>query len=87
MNQDESSEEENVSRNNAEITKPRHKDWCICGQCKNEIKVIDCLCYQKDAAISEENFEGNQCITMSKQFQVLCLEKHREETWKNLRKE
>ena len=87
MNQDESSEEENVSRNNAEIIKPRHKDWCICGRCKNEIKEIDCLCYQEDAAISEENFEGNQFITMSKQFQVLCLEKHKKETWKNLRKE
>ena len=36
---------------------------------------IDCLCCQEVPAISEENFEGDHCITISKQFQTLCLEK------------
>ena len=57
-NQDESSEEENVSPNNAEI-RAGNKDWCICGCCKKEIREIDCLCCQEVAAISEDNFEGN----------------------------
>ena len=42
---------------------------------KKETREIDCLCCQEFAAISEENLEGNQCITMLKQFQILCLEK------------
>ena len=57
-NQDESSEEENVSPNNAEI-RAGNKDWCICGCCKKEIREIDCLCCQEIAAISEDNFEHN----------------------------
>ena len=47
-----------VSSNNAEI-RAGHKDWCICGCCKKEIREIDCLCCQEVAAISEDNFEGN----------------------------
>ena len=47
-----------VSSNNAEI-RTGHKDWCICGCCKKEIREIDCLCCQEVAAISEDNFEGN----------------------------
>ena len=74
-NEDESSEEGNVSPNNAEINRTGHKDWYICGRCKKEIREIDSLCCQEVAAISEENFERNQCITMSKQFQTLCMEK------------
>ena len=30
----------------------------------------------RSAATSEENFEGNQCITLSRQFQTLYLEKY-----------
>ena len=74
INEDESSEEENVSLNNVEINRIG-QDWCIYGRCKKEIREIDCLCCQEVAAISEENLEGNQCITMSKQFQTCCLEK------------
>ena len=48
----------NVSSSNAEI-RAGHKDWCICRCCKKEIRVIDCLCCQEVAAISEDNFEGN----------------------------
>ena len=66
---------ENFSPNNAEISRTGHKDWSICGRSKKEIREIDCLCSQEVAAISEENFEGNQCRTMSQQFQTLCLEK------------
>ena len=36
---------------------------------------IDCLCCQEVPAISDKNFEGDHCITVSKQFQTLCLEK------------
>ena len=75
INEDESSEEGNVSPNNAEINRTGYKDWCICGRCKKEIREIDSLCYQEVAAITEENVEGNQYITMSKQFQTLCMEK------------
>ena len=67
--------EGNVSPDNVDINRSGHKDWCICGCCKKEIREIDCLCCQEVAAISEVNFSGNQCITMSKQFQTLCLEK------------
>ena len=42
-NQDESSEEENVSPNNVEI-RAVHKDWCVCRCCKKEIRKMDCLC-------------------------------------------
>ena len=40
-NQDESSEEENVSPYNVEI-RAVHKDWWICRCCKKEIRKIDC---------------------------------------------
>ena len=57
-NDDESSKEEKVSPKNAKI-RAGHKDWCICGCCKKEIREIDCLCCQQVAAISEDNFEDN----------------------------
>jgi len=60
---------------NSEIKRSGHKNWCVCGNCKKELREIDCLCCQEVAAISEENFEGNQCITMSEQFQIFCLNK------------
>ena len=75
-NDDESSKEEKVSPKNAEINRAGHKEWSICWRSKKEIREIDCLCCQEVTTISEENFKGNQCITMSKQFQRLCLEKH-----------
>ena len=56
--QDESSEEENVSPNNAEI-RAAHKDWCSCKCYKKQIRKIDCLRCQEVAAISEHNFKGN----------------------------
>ena len=34
---------------------------------------MDCLCCQEVKEILQE--EGNECITMPKQFQTLCLEK------------
>ena len=75
-NEDESIGEESVFPNNVEINRAGHKEWCIFGNCKKEIREIDCLFCQEVAAISEENFEENQCITMSKQFQKkLYLEK------------
>ena len=74
-NEDESCKEGNVSPNIVEINRSGHKDWFICDCCKKEIREIDCLCCQEVAAISEVNFAGNQFITMSKQFQTLCLEK------------
>ena len=37
-NEDESSKEENISPNNAKINSAGHKDWCICGHCKKEIR-------------------------------------------------
>ena len=43
-NEDESSEEESVSPNNAKINRAGHNDWCICGHYKKEIRDIDCLC-------------------------------------------
>lgn len=52
-----------------------HKEWCKCGQCKHEIREIDCLCCQEVAAISENKFEDNLCITRSSEFKVLCVEK------------
>ena len=57
---------ENVSPNNAGINRIGYKDWCICRCCKKEIREIDCSCCQEVAAISDENFEGNQCITFPK---------------------
>ena len=50
-------------------------DIKISRRCTKEIRKIDCLCCQEAAAISEENFEENQCITMSRKFQTHCLEK------------
>ena len=38
-NEDESNEE-NVSPNNADINRTGHKDWCICGLCKKDIREI-----------------------------------------------
>ena len=70
-----SDESNNDSPNYAESNKAGHKLWCIGGRCGKEKREIDCLCCQEVAAILEENFEGNQCITMPKQFQILCLEK------------
>ena len=67
-NKDESSEEKNVSLNNAEINRAGHTVWCIWECCKKEISYIDCLCCQEVAVIPGENFEGNKCIAMSKQF-------------------
>ena len=39
-NEDESSEGENVPPNNVGINRAGHKDWCICGCCKEEIREI-----------------------------------------------
>ena len=55
--------EENVSPKIVEINRTGYKDWYICECCKMKIREIDCFCCQEVAAISEENLEGNQCIT------------------------
>ena len=52
-----------------------NKEWSQCGTCKKEIREIDCLCCQKVAAISDDKFESQKCITLSQQFKTLCLEK------------
>ena len=73
-NNDDDSSDDELSPN-SEIKRAGHKNWCVCGNCKKELREIDSLCCQEVAAIPEENFEGNQCITMSEQFQTLCLNK------------
>ena len=52
-----------------------NKEWCQCGTYKKEIREIDCLCCQDVAAISDDKFESQKCITLSRQFKTLCLEK------------
>ena len=52
-----------------------NKEWWQCGTCKKEIREIDCLCCQEVAAISDDKFESQKCITLSQQFKTLCLEK------------
>ena len=52
-----------------------NKEWCQCGTYKKEIREIDCLCCQEVAAISDDKFESQKCITLSRQFKTLCLEK------------
>ena len=53
----------------------RNIEWCQCGTCKKEIREIDYLCCQEVAAISDDKFESQKCITLSQQFKTLCLEK------------
>ena len=50
-------------------------NWCKWGHCKKEVREIDCLCCQEVDTISEEKFEGQNCVTQSEQFKTLCLNK------------
>lgn len=68
------SSEESCDDEKAHSERVGNKDWCKCSFCKIEIRDIDCLCCQEVEAILEESFEGNECITLSKEFQTLCLE-------------
>ena len=74
-NKDEIGKEEIFSPNTVEINRARQKYWCIFGRYKNQMRDIDCLCCQEVATISEENFEENLCITMSKHFRTFFFEK------------
>ena len=52
-----------------------YREWCQCETCKKGIREIDCLCCQEVAAISDNKFESQKCITLSQQFKTLSLEK------------
>ena len=49
-----------------------HKEWCICGCCKIEIRETDCSCCQEVAAISENKALKKINVL---QCQSSCLEK------------
>lgn len=44
--------------------------WCNCTQCSVEQREIDCLCCQEVPAISEEQFDGKQCITSTDELRL-----------------
>jgi len=49
--------------------------WCSCSQCSIEKREIDCLCCHEVSAVSEEQFDGKQCITFTDEFKTICLNK------------
>ena len=67
-----SSENENED---LQLGRVGNKEWCNCDQCKREIRDVDSLCCTEVAAIVEEKFEGKKCVTLAKEFELLCLNK------------
>lgn len=64
-----------IEKSNDKVTKERagNLSWCHCSKCLIETREIDCLCCHEVSAISEEQFCGNNCLTNSDEFNMLCL--------------
>ena len=57
-------------------TRFKNLDRCNCGNCKNEKREIDCLCYQEvDALTGIFHNEKFKCAVMCKEFKTFCLNK------------
>ena len=50
---DSESKSEEIESERQNETRVTNLDWCICGNCKNEKREIDCLCCQEVNALNE----------------------------------
>ena len=80
--QTESSENETSSNDatsengNDQLGRVGNKDWCKYGQCKREIREIDSLYCTEVPAIIQDKFEGQKCIPLAHELELLCLNKN-----------
>ena len=73
-----SAEEESGSSSGSEVeeavdTRIGNFEWCQCGHCRSMETSAESICCREIVEISSERYEGQQCITMTKEFCDLCL--------------
>ena len=77
-NKDDMSESETDIREQASFTERLGRiDWCSCMNCTPMSSGIEYRCCREVEAVEEKLTEGNDlnCITNSKQFKIVCLNK------------
>ena len=72
---EDNSSNSDINENKNNLGRVGNKEWCKCDECKREIRDIDSLCCTEVAAIAEEKFEGKKCVTLTKEFDLLCVNK------------
>lgn len=73
FNEIENEEGESNSKSTDIPTRIGNVNWCKCGYCKPMESEAESLCCLDTNQIPDENFEGNNCVTLSEGFSTVCL--------------